>query len=162
MKGMDSRSESHWRLKMAVGINIISGDIVITEQGTFDILSPALKCSRDLKKFLLTSIEFYGNETTYSRYNPTYGTELDNKLLYSGLSRQGIIDTVTMKLNEALNNYISLQEKRVNLDLQEVITNITFDVLFSLDDPTTLLIKILYTTLSGTVVTLENFSQKVI
>ena len=146
---------------MAVGINIISGDVVITEHGTFDMLSPAQKCSRDLKKFLLTSTEFYDNKTTYPRYNPTYGTELDNKLLYSGLSRQGIIDTVTMKLNEALNNYISLQEKRVNLDLQEVITNITFDVLFSIDDPTTLLISILYQTISGNVITLETFSQKV-
>jgi hypothetical protein len=134
---------------MAVGIKIINGDFSLNEAGTIDVLNPAEKCSRDISKFLITSSEYFGNEVDFYRYNPDYGTELDNKILFSGLSRLAIKDSAIILLNQAITNYISLQENRNNLDLAEVITGITLDAFFNNDDKTQLIIDIKYTTMAS-------------
>ena len=95
---------------MAVGLKFIEGDFVITPSGNIEIVEQSKKCARDLGKMAVTNKEFYGNETTYSRYNPNYGTELNNRSLYAGLSRQSIRDTVIQLLNQAFTYYKVLQE----------------------------------------------------
>jgi len=147
---------------MAIGLKIIDGDFIVDSGGIVQMLTPAEKCSRDIGKLLITKSEYIGNETTYSRYNPQYGTEIDNKLLYAGVSRSIIRDTVITKLNEALTYYVSLQESRNNLDLEEILTGFDFDVFFDSYDPTTLLINMRFQTLTADQQTLEQFEQKVV
>ncbi|HRZ18859.1 MAG TPA: hypothetical protein P5136_02270 [Methanofastidiosum sp.] len=151
---------------MAVGLKIVSGDVVLDYSGTLQLLTSTEKCNRDIGKLLITDTEFEKpqNKTSpiYLRYNPAYGTELNNKLLYAGLSKMSIKDTVIIKLNEALSNYIKLQEKRNNLDLEEIITNINFEVIFDSINPSTLLITIHYQTLSGDDQILGQYEQEVV
>jgi hypothetical protein len=146
---------------MAVGLKMINGDVVINESGCFEIVNPAQKCSRDFGKMLVTDAEFENNVTTYYRYNPDYGTQLNNKLLYNGLSRLAVHDMVVFKLNESISNYIQKQEQRRNLNLEEVITNVDFDVLFDSTDLRRLLIDIKYSTLYETDVTAGQYIQTV-
>lgn len=134
---------------MAVGVKIVNGDIVLNDSGSIDVLNPAQKCSRDIGKFLITGNEYFGNETTFYRYNPEYGTELDNRILYAGLSRLAVRDSVTLLLNQAITNYITLQENRNNLDLAEVITGINFNVFFNEENKTQLIVDIKYTTMDS-------------
>ena len=146
---------------MAVGLRIVEGDFIVNESGTLETLLPSQKCARDLGKVLVTEIENYNNETEYYRYNPNYGTYLNNTLLYSNLSRVAARDAVVLGLNTALANYLSLQESRLNLDMDEIITGINFDVMFNAEDMKELLINIRYTTLSSGEQTLGQFSQTV-
>jgi len=147
---------------MAIGLKIVEGDFVLDNSGLVEMLTPAEKCSRDIGKLLITKSEYVGNETTYSRYNSQYGTEIDNKLLYAGVSRSIIRDTVITKLNESLTYYVSLQELRNNLDIEEVLTGFDFDVFFDSYDPTTLLINMRFQTLTADQQTLAQFEQKVV
>ena len=136
---------------MAVGLKIIGGDFVINGSGRVEMVEQSDKCSRDLGKMLVTSKLFSNNEneTTYSRYNPNYGTELENRSLYSGLSRMSIRDTIIGLLNNAISTYIRLQEGRDNLDIGEVITYIDFDVYYDVDDLRNLIIDIKFGTAYG-------------
>lgn len=127
---------------MAKGMQILDGDIVINTAGTLNWLSSTEKCLRDFGKMVTTDIEFSGNETTYYRYNPLYGTELNNTALFQGLSKSSIRDATIMLLNNAISNYLATQETRENLELGEVITGINFDVYYFADDPRTLATKI--------------------
>lgn len=132
---------------MSIGLKIVNGDIVINDSGTLDVLTPAEKCSRDLGKMLSTELEYTGNETSYYRYNPYYGTDINNQLLYEGLSRAAVRDMFIIRLNASFANYISNQEIRNNLDLEEIITEINFDVQYDSDDLRRLIIDIKYSTL---------------
>ena len=73
---------------MAVGLKIVEGDVVINNAGLIDVVEQTAKCLRDFGKMISTKKEYYGNETAYYRYNPSYGTELENKSRYRGMSKE--------------------------------------------------------------------------
>jgi hypothetical protein len=148
---------------MAIGLKFIEGDFVITPSGNIEIVQQAEKCGRDLGKMVVTNKEFADNETTYLRYNPTYGTELNNRGLFSGLSRQSIRDMVIYLLNEAFEIYKTLQENRQNLDVGEIITGITMEVYYDLEDLRNLIIEIKYSTAySNQEITLGQYVQPIV
>ena len=134
---------------MAVGLKIVSGDFIINENGHVETLVPKEKCSRDFGKMLMTDIENTTNETEFIRYNPTYGTSLNNQLNYQGLSKPAVKDVLIMLVNQAIANYISIQEGRNNLTVDEIITSVDFTVYFQADDFKKALIDIKYKTLSS-------------
>lgn len=146
---------------MATGFNIVNGDLVITTAGTLETLVPSKKCSRDLGKMLTTNSEYYGNETAYVRYNPSYGTELNNTSLYRNLSREAIRDVAVMKINEAVKDYIAVQESRTNLELGEIITYFNFDVVFDAANATKLIITISFGNAEVGDVFLNTFTQAI-
>jgi len=98
---------------------------------------------------LVTKKEYTENTTIYTRYNPTYGTELDNRAQYRGLSRSAIRDTVVTLLNDAITTYLALQEKRDNLSIGEIITSVEFDAFYDAEDRRNLVVPIKFTSASG-------------
>ena len=131
---------------MAVGLKIVNGDIVISASGNIEIVEQDKKCTRDFGKMLITEKEYNSNTTTYTRYNPDYGVELNNKSLFAGLSRMSIRDTIITLLNEAIKRYINLQESRDNLDIGEIITSINFDAYYDSKDARYLIVEIYFST----------------
>ena len=147
---------------MAVGLKMVGGDFVINGSGKVEIVRHTDKCTRDFGKMLLTSKEYEGNETEYSRYNPNYGTELENRSLYSGLSRMSIREVIIGLLNKAIADYIRLQESRDNLDIGEIITNVNLDVYYDADDLRSLIVDISFgTAYGGGEISLGQFTQSV-
>lgn len=147
---------------MAVGLKVINGDIIINSAGKLDIVEESDKGSRDFGKMLITSKEFPSNKTSYSRYNPNYGTELSNKDLFTGLSRVMVRDLVISLLNEAIKDYLALQEARANLDLGEVITGVNFDVYYNAEDMRQLIIDINFTNVvSSSPISLGQYVQSI-
>jgi hypothetical protein len=147
---------------MAVGLKIVNGDFIINPSGNIEMAQQNEKCSRDFGKMLLTAKENADNTTTYERYNPDYGTDIDNKSLYVGQSRMGKRDTVIMILNASISSYLKLQESRDNLDFGEVITNIDFDVFYDVRDLRNLVIDIRFeTAYGGETISLGQFVQNV-
>jgi len=147
---------------MAVGLKIVNGDFIIGQGGTIEMVSEVTKCTRDFGKMLVTEKEYTTNITTYERYNPEYGTELNNKAQYVGLSRMGKRDSVTMLLNDAIASYLKLQESRDNLDFGEVITNVDFDAFYDVRDMRNLIIEISFeTAFGGQPVSLGQYIQNV-
>ena len=135
---------------MAVGLKMISGDFIINNSGTLDIVTETDKAVRDFGKMLITKKEYQENITTFTRYNPTYGTELDNRSKYSGLSRAAIRDVVVTLLNEAITNYIALQEQRTNLSVGEIVTSVNFDAFYDIEDKRNLVVPITFSSAGGT------------
>jgi len=147
---------------MAVGLKIVNGDFIIGQGGTIEMVSEVAKCTRDFGKMLVTEKEYTTNITTYERYNPEYGTELNNKAQYVGLSRMGKRDSATMLLNDAIASYLKLQESRDNLDFGEVITNVDFDAFYDVRDMRNLIIEISFeTAFGGQPVSLGQYIQNV-
>ena len=144
---------------MAIGLKIVNGDVVFNTSGSLEFITPGVKCARDFGKFLSTDQEFESNQESFYRYNPDYGTELDNRNLYLGLSRLAIRDTITKKLNEAINWYLRLQEGRINLNIEEIIASVKFDVYYDDDNPAQLNIDINYTDVQGDSKTLGEYQQ---
>lgn len=147
---------------MAVGLKIVGGDFVVNNSGTLDIVEQNEKCSRDFGKMLTTDKEFVGNETTFVRYNPNYGTELNNRTQYRGMSRGAIRDTVVILLNDAINTYLRLQENRNNLDLGEVINYVNFEAFYDVRDLRNIIVEVKFgTAYSNEEITLGQFSQSI-
>jgi len=147
---------------MAVGMKIVNGDFVINQSGGIEMVEETAKGTRDFGKMLITGKEYPNNTTTYDRYNPEYGTELDNKSQYVGLSRMGKRDSVIMLLNSAIATYLKLQESRSNLDFGEVITNVEFDAFYDVRDMRNLIIEIKFeTAYGGQPISLGQFVQNV-
>lgn len=134
---------------MAVGLKIVDGDFIINGSGTVDVVTESEKAVRDFGKMLVTKKEYPENLTTYTRYNPKYGTELDNRSKYAGLSRELIRDVVISLLNEGITEYIILQETRSNLSLGEVITSVNFDAFYDIQDKRNLVVPITISTASN-------------
>lgn len=146
---------------MAVGIQIIDGDIAIDNAGKLVDVQGSRKCARDFGKMLQTATEFTGNETTYYRYNPTYGTELDRKSAYIGLSRKAVLDMINFLVNQAVTRYISLQESRTNLDVEEIINSVNFITVYDINDPTLAKCRIFVTLSNGETIIFDNLTQQV-
>jgi len=134
---------------MAIGLKIIDGDFIINNSGTVDTVTEVEKATRDFGKMLITKKEYTDNTTTFTRYNPLYGTELDNGARFRGLSRASIRDTVISLLNEAIVEYLALQEKRDNLSIGEIITSVDFDAFYDAQDMRNLVLPIKFTSASG-------------
>ena len=127
---------------MAVGLQIIDGDIAISQAGNLIYSSGNDKCLRDFGKMLKTDAEYPGNETSYYRYNPTYGTLLRRRELFKGIRRSATIDVVNTIVNNAIQTYITLQESRDNLSLEEIITNVELFSFFDAGNKNNIICKI--------------------
>lgn len=147
---------------MAVGLKIVNGDFILDHAGSIVMVEQVDKCTRDFGKMLITDKEYADTTTTYDRYDPDYGTELNNKSRYVGLSRMGKRDAIIMILNEDVAAYLKLQESRSNLDFGEVITNVDFEVFYDARDMRNLIIEINFeTAYGGQPVSLGQYIQNV-
>lgn len=126
---------------MAVGLKIINGDWEIVDR-KLSTVQGTHKVVRDMHKFLSTDKYTPENETDYSRYNPSYGVELNRRELYINLPQDTIIDNMNVSLTNSLRSYIALQEGRSNLSVSEVITDLQFHVYKDADSKTSLKINI--------------------
>lgn len=98
-----------------------NGDFVPTMSGSFAKVSGSDKVARDIDKLLSTDVEFAGSESKYSRYNPDYGTQLNNKKLFKGLSEAEVLNKVNELVRQALEYYVSSQKNSDNLPLDETV-----------------------------------------
>ena len=110
---------------MAIGFKINNGDFLI-ENKKITFIQDNEKLLRDFRKFLMTESENDNNLTTYYRYNPKYGTNINNKALYTNLSTSSVIQLINQNLSSNIKYYVTLQEGRSNLSLGEIITNVEF------------------------------------
>lgn len=133
---------------MAQGLKIINGDWTITGDGSVEVISGVDKCLRDFGKVLNTNIETAANETTYYRYNPSYGSFFNNTELFFNMTRKTRLDTMKELIYNSIQNYLTLQESRDNIEMGEVIASIKFDAYYDQLNPTKILIPIRL--LSGT------------
>ena len=132
---------------MAVGIKIVSGDFVVNDNGSIDFVGPSDKCSRDFGKMLQTKKEYVANTKNEYRYNPNYGTELDNSAMYRNLSRESTREVIIIMLNEAITRYLKLQEGRMDLDIEEIITKVKIDAYYDYYNLSNLILDIKYSTI---------------
>jgi hypothetical protein len=110
---------------MSFGFKILEGDFIIENKKLIQVIDND-KLLRDFRKFLMTESEDANNLTTYDRYNPKYGTNINNKSLYTNLSTSSVISLINQNLSNNIKYYVTLQEGRSNLSLGEIITNIEF------------------------------------
>jgi hypothetical protein len=146
---------------MAIGLQIQNGDWVIQDSAILTVEKQD-KVKRDVHKFLSTDQEYDDNITSFSRYNPQYGIELNKRSLYRGLSIDSIIDQMNKSLSTSLKWFLSLQESRANLSYEEIILDMQFYVFLDPDSKTTLKLKVdLLLQGSKTYNTLGVYSQEV-
>lgn len=144
---------------MATGLKIENGDFVITNK-EIELLNGYEKLKRDLLKFLLTEKENLRNTTDYYRYNPNFGTDINNKELYINMNYSTKVDLVKEKLGACLRYYIAVQESRSNISLDEIISNIDL-LVFQTNDPSIIKIKIVVGTPSQTQQEIGTFNQTI-
>ena len=132
---------------MAVGIKIANGDFIVNDNGSIDFVGPADKCARDFGKMLQTKKEYADNTKSLYRYNSDYGTELDNSAMYRNLSREATRDVIIILLNEAIARYLKLQEGRMDLDIEEIITKVKIDAYYDYYNLSNLILNIKYSTI---------------
>ncbi len=142
---------------MATGLKFINGDFIITSKN-LEFVQDIDKTRRDFVKFLLTDKETTDNKTTYTRYNPLYGTEINRVNLYRNLTSKSIMDLMEQKLGESIKYYIALQEARSNLSTGEVITDLTYSVYQDISNPQKIKFTLQMKVASNNSTTL-NFSQ---
>ena len=146
---------------MAIGLQIKNGDWVIDNRKVV-IVQKQDKVKRDVHKFLTTDSEYEDTLTTFSRYNPKYGVELNKRSLYRGLSIDTMIDQMNKSLSASLKWFLALQESRANLSAEEVIQDMQFYVFQDPDSKTSLKLKVqLLLQGSSTYSTLGVYSQEV-
>ena len=138
-----------------------NGDLVYNQAGYFEKTSGLEKKRRDLFKRLITDKEFTGNESYYYRYNPTYGTELNNKRIFSNLSREDIINTINQLINSALQAEVANQISQSNLPFDELIEYVDFFTSFDNKNKALAKCKILVKLSSGQVLDLGTFTQEI-
>ena len=143
---------------MAIGLKMNNGDFII-ESKKLSFIQDNEKLLRDFRKFLMTDAEQENNLTLYYRYNPKYGTIINNKQLYINLSTASIIDLINQNLSEGIKYYITLQESRTNLSLGEMITNIEFMAFTDSTDKRVIKIPINIVTPKNNVINVGIFSQ---
>jgi hypothetical protein len=134
---------------MAVGLKIINGDFYFTESGSVEVVSDTDKGIRDFDKMLKTDAEISTNLTTYYRYNPTYGNYLVCMTGAMG-SKKNLLNSAKDLINKTIKNYLSLQESRNNLSLGEILVDISYDVYYDPNNPSTILIPMIITTAAST------------
>jgi len=132
---------------VAVGLKILNGDFIVNDNGSIDFVGPADKCARDFGKMLQTKKEYAANTKNNYRYNPNYGTELDNSAMYRNLSRESTREVIIIMLNESITRYLKLQEGRMDLDIEEIITKVKIDAYYDYYNLSNLIINIKYSTI---------------
>ena len=146
---------------MAVGLKIIDGDVVVNNRGTLDVSSGNDKCLRDFGKMLQTQKENDKNFTEYYRYNPEYGTNLGQKELFNGISRHAAVTTINLLIEEAIQDYLSIQESRSNLSPEEIITNVDYHTYFDPDNKSQIICSIKITNGHGEEIDAGIFTEQV-
>jgi hypothetical protein len=146
---------------MAIGLRFEHGDFSTVNKQVVTI-SGTNKTKRDFVKFLMTENENVDNITTFTRYNPRYGTEINRKSLYRNLSVSAAMDMLQSNLESALKYYVTLQESRDNLSFEEIITNFSFIVFKNLYDPTKINFQIELNVASGETIPAQTFSQEIV
>jgi hypothetical protein len=144
---------------MAIGLQFLNGDFVLSNKKIVFVQNID-KVRRDFVKFLVTDKETTLNKTSYSRYNPNYGTNINNTELYKNLTPKATLDMLELQLTESIKYYITLQETRTNLSLSEVISDLAFSVYQDLNDPQKIKFNIQVKVASGQATTV-NLSQEV-
>lgn len=119
-----------------------NGDFVSTRSGTFSKISGIAKVARDIDKLLATDSEFAGSSTGYYRYNPNYGTRLNNKAIFNGLSRVDTVAKVNEVVKEALEYFVALQKNQSNLPIDETVNYFDYYSAFDLKNKTIVRTKI--------------------
>lgn len=145
---------------MAIGIDIYNKDILLHE-GKLSFVSKSDKVKRDLKKMLATDSCTLNETTDHYRYNREYGLLINKRELFKGLSRSAILDTVKLLLSSGLSNYVSLQEQRTNLSLEEIIRDINFYAIYKPDDRSKIIITIVATLITNETVNLGTYEQSI-
>lgn len=144
---------------MALGLQFVNGDFVLSSKKLVFVQNID-KVRKDFVKFLMTDKETPLNKTSYNRYNPNYGTNINNTELYKNLTAKATLDMLEMQLSEAIKYYITLQETRTNLTLSEVISDIVFNVYQDIDNPQKIKFMIQVQVATGQT-TILNLSQEV-
>ena len=134
---------------MAEGLKFIGGDWHIGANGGVGRVSGREKLSRDFNKMMVTDAETPQNQTNYYRYNPAYGSYVNNPSLFSNMPQSDKLNAIAELMYNTIQNYITLQETRNNLDLSEIIADIDFDAYFDTYDPTKVVIPIKITNGEG-------------
>jgi len=136
---------------MAIGYDFVNGDMVINVNGKFTLIETLDKVKRDFYKVLKTDIENINNPSTLYRYNPEYGTGLYQIEFLHDLNRETKLQIINTLLSKSLSDYISLQESRDNLSLEETILYADFEAYFDSTRKDTIHIDIVVKTLTGDV-----------
>ncbi len=134
---------------MAIGLKMIDGDFFFTASGSIETVSGKDKGTRDFDKMLRTDAEISTNLTTYYRYNPNYGSYLVCMTGAMG-SRKNLLNSAKDLIDKTIKNYIALQESRNNLSLGEILVDISYDVYYDPNNPSTILIPMTITTAEST------------
>lgn len=145
---------------MAIGMKIVNGDFVI-EGKKVTFIENNEKLLRDFRKFLLTDSEQENNLTSYYRYNPKYGTTINNRELYINLSTSSILDLINQNMASAIKYYIALQESRNNLSQGEIISNVEFISFVNPDDRRVIKISMNIIVPKNNVLNVGTFSQTI-
>lgn len=146
---------------MAEGLKIVNGDWSVDANGGVRRVTGSDKLSRDFGKMIVTDAETPQNQTTYYRYNPTYGNYVNNTSLFANLPQIGKLEAVVELMYTTIQNYITLQEARNNLDLSEIIVDINFDAYYDIYDPTKIIIPIRITNGEGLELSETEFEQRI-
>ena len=144
------------------GFAFSNGDFIYNPSGFFEKVTSQSKVRRDVFKRLVTDKEFDTNGTIYERYNPDYGTSLNNKKVFSKLSRADIINTINSMVNIALQDEISSQKNQSNLPPDEVIDYVDFTTTFDQKNPAIAKCTITVKLLSGQSIAMGTFVQEVV
>ena len=103
------------------GFQILNGDFSLNASGYFDTVSSSDKVARDVYKRLMTDKYWGNNPTQYFRYNASYGTTLNNSLLYANMSAKDAIVAINNAIGASLNDTVANQKQDTNLPMDEVI-----------------------------------------
>ncbi len=144
---------------MAIGLQFVNGDFVLSNKRLVFVQNID-KVKRDFVKFLVTDKETSSNKTTYTRYNPSYGTNINNVELYKNLTQKATLDMLELQLSDSIKYYVTLQETRNNLSMSEVITDLVFSVYQDLNNAQKIRFNIQLKVATGQTTTL-NLSQEV-
>ena len=147
---------------MALGIDIVDGDIVINGNGSLKTVSGSKKVYRDLGKYLVSIPENDNNVTTYIRYNPKYGCNTNVKEYYSEAKRNQIISIINRLLQEDLSNYITMQSERKNISIDESIAYVDAMAVFTDNTYSEVSIKINIKLISGEYLDMGNYIQSIV
>lgn len=137
-----------------------NGDFVPTMSGTFAKVTGTEKVSRDIDKLLSTDVEFAGSESKYSRYNPDYGTQLNNKKMFKGLTESEVISKVNDLVKQALEYYVANQKNNDNLPLDETVNYFEYYSVIDAKNKTTVKTRIIIYMADSTQLT-KLYSQEV-
>lgn len=143
------------------GFAFSNGDFVYNPSGFFEKVTGTQKIRRDIYKRLVTDKQFDSNQTTYERYNPDYGTSLNNKKVFAQLSRADILNTINSMVNAALQDQVANQKNQVNLPADEVIDYVDFITVYDSKKQDLAKCSITVKLVTGQVIDLGTFVQKV-